>query len=388
VATDFDSAQLGATSDTVRLQLGDEDVLISESYEVKLGVLTQPAAFSLRLGHGSVVRELIEKYPPRKPFKLFVGGALQFRGEIDGYEASGETGATEITIRGRDSLAPLHDAFVTADKSYTDASYLDIFLSQLGEVGFVGKILFTNEANRKAVTGTNTVQTTDPNTQAVATAVTKKVMQAKVGERRYHLCKRQFDRAGLFAWAAASGDAILGEPNTHQRAAYRIVRQRGQDRDAVNAISAKYRNETTPRYSECVIYGRGGGKRFGRQKSKGSFIDTEMTALGYERPLVAKDNNVTTDAQAELYARRVLAESRRAGWSLTYMMAGHTTEAVTGGRAVWAPDTMVEVDDQEFGLKDTYWIESVTHRRGPQTTTEIVLMRKEDLFFAQGDTAT
>jgi prophage tail gpP-like protein len=110
-----------------------------------------------------------------------------------------------------------------------------------------------------------------------------------------------------------------------------------------------------------------------------------MVALGYERPLVHRDVNVTNDKQAEFYARRVLAESRRASWQLIYTMAGHSTDSLLGGRAVWAVDTVVDVADDEFGLNGSLWIESVTHRRNPQTTTEIVLMRGDDLVFATGE---
>lgn len=386
MATDFPSDALGDTTDTVRLRLGTEDVVIATSYEVRISVLTQPAAFSLKLGHGDVAKEIIRRYPAKTPFALYINKALQFTGETDGYEVSGDGGATEVTIKGRDSLAPLHDAYVSADQSHDNATYADIVIESLTQVGLTNTLIFSNEANRKAVTGVNVRQIVDPNSEAkdpvVATEITKKVIQAKVGERRYEFLKRQLDRAGLFLWAGADGQFILSEPNANQVPTYRILRQRGLDRDAVNATRAHYKNETTGRYSEAIIYGRGGGKKFGRQKSRGAFVDEEMFDMGYRRPLVHRDVNVTNDRQAEFYARRVLAETRRAGWQLIYTMAGHTVECLQGGRAVWAPDTCVDVQDDEFGLKGTYWIESVVHKRGPETTTEITLMRPDDLIFA------
>jgi prophage tail gpP-like protein len=98
-----------------------------------------------------------------------------------------------------------------------------------------------------------------------------------------------------------------------------------------------------------------------------------------------RDVNVSTDEQAEFFARRKLAESRRTGWQLTYTVAGHSTRAIGGlGRAVWTPDTVVEVEDDEFGLRDLFYIEAVDFRR-PPTTTTLTLMRTGDLVFGSDD---
>ena len=49
---------------------------------------------------------------------------------------------------------------------------------------------------------------------------------------------------------------------------------------------------------------------------------------------------------------------------------------------MWAPDTVVAVDDGEYGIQGNYYIERVVFRRGPETTTELTLQRPEDLVFA------
>jgi hypothetical protein len=43
---------------------------------------------------------------------------------------------------------------------------------------------------------------------------------------------------------------------------------------------------------------------------------------------------------------------------------------------------MVEVDDDELGIRGLFYIESVTHTRGPHTESTVHLMRPEDLIFA------
>ena len=79
-----------------------------------------------------------------------------------------------------------------------------------------------------------------------------------------------------------------------------------------------------------------------------------------------------------------MAESRRAGFNLTYTVAGHTFPTLgTGERGVWTPDTVVDVDDDEFGLYGSFYVEQVGFRRQPQTTTELTLLRPADLVFAE-----
>jgi prophage tail gpP-like protein len=111
-----------------------------------------------------------------------------------------------------------------------------------------------------------------------------------------------------------------------------------------------------------------------------------MVAFGITRPLVLRDANVNNADQAVFYARRKIAETRRAGWSLVYTVAGHTIPSLaTGARAVWSPDTIVNVIDDEMGLSGPYYIERCVYRRGPQTSTELVLQRPSDLVFGSDE---
>lgn len=389
------SDDLDSTDEKVRIYLDDDEVLISESYEIKQAILTQPAAFSLRIGNGAAAAGLIKSYPANTAFALSIGGVIQQTGYTDGPEAEGSTGATEVVIRGRDAMAPLLRSYIKADESIANATFADVVQKALDDSGIKDYILsYSNEANRQALTGIGVKQLGPPPDQngtasvdALATSQqsgsVNKAVQVKVGEKQYDHVKKILDRAGLFLWATADGNFILSAPNGNQQPAYRIIRQRGSDRDAVNVETARYKNETTNRHSEYIVYGRGGGLKFGRQTAMGSFVDQEMVALGYDQPFVCKDDAVTNSTQAAFYARRKCAEARRQDWQLSYTLRGHTTPSLLGGqRAVWAVDTIVDVQDDEFGVYGPHYIETVEFRRNPQTTTTITLMRPEDLVFA------
>lgn len=409
----FGTDERGGLDDRVRLELGGTEVLISESYDVQAGILSQPAAFSVRLGHGGVAAELMRKFPPKTPFKLRIGEVDQYTGETDGYRAEGSAGATEVSIRGRDSLAPLWDAYVQNEKSYLHSTFSNLVRSALEELQLDPSRLKTSaRADRQIRAGVPLVELAPPRTvdeivadvQRPAATVTgprqtnyASSIQTKLGERWYDFIRRYLDRAGLFLWSGADGSYILSQPNANLKPAYRIVRQRGKNVNAVNVESAEFVNETTHRHSSVTVYGRGGGKKKGRGKSRGSAIDDEMfngfrrsaeaaggpDERGYHRPLVVRDANCGSLAQAEFLALRKLAEERRAGWSLVYKLTGHTTPSISGReRAVWTFDTLVEVDDEEFGIQGIFYIENVAYHRGSDgTSTTIRLMRTSDLIF-------
>lgn len=417
----YDSDDRGSVHDSVIIELAGKQILVKQ-YDIQLSVLESPSAFSVTLGHGDGIRSLIEQTPPKTPFGLSINSNLQFTGESDGYEASSESGGTSLTIRGRDDLAPLQDAYVTADTSFTNASVVELVEAVLKAAGISGySLVVTNEAVRKKQTGAPSRQTAPPGPAAAlaapgaALAATTvggalvgaitglgisavsnlsttqaaggkkpeaRKIQAKVGQRWFDFLRDELDRLGLFLWAGSDKTFVLSCPNANQGATYEIIRQRSQTRNLVNVISARLKNETTMRHSSAQCYCRGGGKELGRTTSRGLMTDDEMVAYGYSRPFAMKDEKGSSLKQAEYLARKCLAEGRRSGWQLSYTVSGHTTPLAKGGqRAVWAIDTVVHVVDDEFGIDADLYIASVSHRRGPETTTELTLMRKEDLIF-------
>lgn len=418
----------GDVNDRVRLVLGDEELLITESYDIRQGVLTQPSAFSLRLGHGGLVKKLREKYPPRTRFQVFVGEALRFTGWTDGFRLAGQNNASEATFNGRDILARLHDAYIRADKTYTNRTYGDLVFSVIKDAtGEATVIADENVDNRLTQAGLNAAggagagsgvgKTRQPivagsNLDGLAKALTQIVedaqaaanndastkeklaknkakqaqgaMLAKAGERYYDFLKKELDRAGLCLWATADGEGyVLAFPDGNQAPIAALVRRRGTSGNIVNVLSATYTNDTSKRYSEVIVLARGGGKKTGRTTSTGSYEDPEMKALGFDKPLVLRDAKCSNAKQAEFLARREIAKANRSGINYQCTVAGHTFPTLrTGERGVWTPDTVVYLQDDEFGVEGPWYVEQVAFHRNPATTTELTLLRIQDLVFA------
>lgn len=381
---------IGGAKDEVVLRLAGEDVVIAESYDIDCSFLTQPAAFAIHLGSDVTAREIAEAYPPRTPFEIRINGRTVQSGLVDGTEISGPP--TSVTIHGRDYLQVIHDAFVRQEKTFTNATFAQLVEGALKDVGYPkATLVFTNTSNRKAITGGNVNLYSEPKFTAedridsVGGGKLFRTPQSKLGEKWYDFLKRHLDRVGLFLWNSGQLDAgqpvfVISEPNPKQAPLYRILNRRGE-RGEVSVLKYQRGNDAKPRYSDVAVYARGGGKSFGRGKAKGLYADTEMEALGYERSLTIRDADCVNEKQAVYLARRKLAETRRAGKTVSYTVAGHTTTSLRGERVVWAVDTMVDVDDDETGIHQAMWIEGVHFSRSGSTSTTLKLMFPEDLLF-------
>lgn len=396
----------GDGSDAVKIVFGGRTVVTFTSYTVRKSILTQPSQFNVRLGYGEIkqqlgislqsqsVKDIVKAIPPNTPFQLYVNGLVQQSGSTDGFEANGF--ATELEIHGRDNLKLIHDAHLREDLGFKDDTYTSLTRKVLDAVGLQdARLASSDQANLRLTVGVNinnfqppaTEDQIEPVIDQPGNVVVKRSIVAKLGETYFNFLQRQYRRAGIFLWAAGDGSFILSEPTSQQAPSYRIVRRRGQLRNAVSATAARWRNDTTRRYTSAQVYGRGGGRKAGRPKVLATFVDDEMFELlgGDVKPISYRDVNVYTHKQGEFYARRKIAEFNRAAWQLEYTVTGHTAPNIlTGLTSTWCPNTLVEVDDDEYGIKDTFYLEEVVFSR-PPTVTKLTLMRLKDLVFASDE---
>lgn len=396
--------------EVVRLKLDGNEVPIAVDYRVDAGVLTIPAAFEMTVGHAGLIAELASAFPPVTPFELYVGDVKVQTGETDVFQVAGSLGSV-VRLTGRDMLKWLVDTQVRNERTFAEKTYFQLVDLALSEVGLEGTLISEdNTANLKAITGVQSIQQLAPVTtegtetevgQPGPTRIVYRTVNAEVGSTWWDFISEQLRRAGLFLWADIFGGFVLTKPNGLRVPISRIVRRRDRagEPGAVNVLGPPdFSHDVTQRYTECQVFGRGGGGVAGRTKLEARHFDDEMIALlnrdpanranggKRQKPLIIKDDKVRTIEAARFLARRKIAESRRNGWRLAYSVPGHTTPALNGGgRAVWQPDTVVEVDDEELGIKGPMYIESVTYRRKPETTTELRLLRIEDLIFAEED---
>lgn len=387
--------ELGDEEDQVRLRIDGEDISnVYEDYEVTVSVLDQPAAFSITLGHGGMVRDFLERFKPGMPFQLRIGSVIIQTGKIDAPAVSGPT--STVTFRGRDKMAALMKNYVTEERAFKSRTYFEMTQEVLRICGLEQEAeeLFTdNDTARQKFTGHKVTPTKAPrNSKAVQFDVYEdryrivyNSVKAVIGQSWLQFLQDRYKLAGLFLWFSGEGQAILSEPNTSQPVGYRIARRRGQTRNAVNVVGHNFENDTTHRHGFVRVCGRGSGGKAGVKKIVGRIADEEMIdEYGDESEVVFHDEHVQSKLEADYVAWRRIAEERREGWRLSYTVSGHKVPSLIAPnvRAIWGPDTMADVQDDELGIYGSHWLDTVTFRRNPQTETQIKLLRPRDLLFA------
>lgn len=381
----------GSVDDTVRLEVGAvgrvTQITYVEDYEYTLGIFDQPCIFRAKVGSADEYLTLKSTYERGTPFRLFVNNVLQFDGLIDAHTVKANAHASSFAIRGRDLMQRLFQG-VPAEKTYQNESSLQIMRIALDACGLDLYDIATDFSGRTRA-GVPVLTQTSP---SQATFPKSKERKTKIGETWLEFVKRDFRHSGVFPMYSPATAATLGSsiglfvvtaPNTSQDPLYRLERSVNR----VDMLDTDFSDDTVPRFTEARFYGHGGGGKHGLSKTRGSAFDDEMIGLGYDRIHTAVDRGVTSDEEAEFYASRVIADSRRRGRKHVYTVSGHSAP-VLGGlsdtyRAIWTPDTMVQVSDNLLGLYGNYYLESVTGRGSSRgtTTTELTLLRDSDCLF-------
>jgi len=371
----------GPLKDEVRLELAKEKDILAQNYQVKIAVFTQPAAFGIKISRGDDARELMAKFPPRTPFRLFINDRLQYEGWTDAHEVSVDaSNGTSLTIRGRDLLAPIHDGEIIRDRSFENMSAEQLVEEAIKDTGLDATVTLDSTKARSTRSGYKLIAPVNPKITAKQQA---RLARAYVAESWYRFIKRHLDHSGLFLWAAPNGELVISKPDSEAKATFVI------DREAQGeVIEARHTNDTTHRFAETYVYAKGSSikkTKRGLQDYKGKAVDKEIQALGFTKIKTFRDSAVTNNEEATFFAQRKVAEANRAGWKLSYTVVGHSGYTVDGKRAVWTPDTMVQVTDTHLGISGKFWIESVDFK-SPPTTTTLELIRPQDLLFGSDET--
>lgn len=430
----FDRTPTGVVDNTVALELGGELLLIAKSYEVTNGYFGTPRTFQMTVGTPATAVELMKRFPPGTLFRLFVGGVLQFVGRTDGFAKAGATG-TEFILTGRDCMARLTDTDIYHEKSFTNATYEDLARYAIEGTGLKrGEYVLTVDAagQRKAIQGTpiteeRTVTKTidlnqirglsiepakgqdlnfspldyDNTYTKTITVVTgfraDKPIDVKAGQNWYQWIKTELDPAGIFLRGAIdlSGSLeyafLLSAPDGSQAPAYGLQHRRGDERpkNAGTVLDPSYQDLYVDRAGTYIVLGRAGGGADGPKQIEGRYVDQEAVDAGFGWKLNVKDMAATVKSvkHAEFMARKTCAGVRRASRRLVYPTRGHTLPLLgSTRRAVVVPDSTITLDDEEYGISGTFWVENVVYK-GSTTNgkmMDITLQLPDDLIFGDG----
>lgn len=176
---------------------------------------------------------------------------------------------------------------------------------------------------------------------------------------------------GLWPWFEPDGTLVVGGPDYNvPESATLLLRKSGTGN---NVISLSMTDSVSKRYSEVTVLGQSHGTAQGKGKNnlKNTEKDEDITI---HRPRIVIDPDVENDEMARTKARKLIADSRLEGFTLTAVVKGHRNS----DGVLWNPGQRIHVVSEPHGLDRVFFLMARKFQggRGQGTTTTLTL--KED----------
>lgn len=411
----------------IRLSLVDEDPPLAidrwVSYQFKSDFLTPSDGFSFVLGtpETGLPEQLRNALKLGAGVRLHIDNLTLADGYIDSVEVSADrSGGSQFIIHGRDRLGQTLDTVADPRFQFPSGGTLADLLKRLfTPFGWSDDAHFVtdNIAARDARTG---------GTKAIPISKGKKpkplnsyvLHQTKPynHESVFHFASRVAQRFGLWIWVSPDGSKlVVGKPDYDQEPAF--VLHRGSDGEG-NILAGSVKFDLTNQPSVIIADSFSGGGEFGKGRCLAYIVnpilgldeDGEHTKMVADllakypgaventlpgasfpfratfvpfRPMFLHDDESRTQEQLNNFVKRQMSLLYRSGVACQYVVEGHG-QTVDDKFVAWAPDTVVDVQDDVAGFRERMYVLGVTlakHRVMGGTTTHLDLVRLHSLTF-------
>ena len=348
---------------------------------------------------------------------LAINGHVHGDGYIDEIEQTADRdGGTQITISGRDRLAPMVDA--SADPTVRfglNATLVDFIVGVAGPFGWgINDLIVYNDDNRKVMQGNaNGSPTTKGSVSKRGKVTPPKPLKSYVahlekpypGETAFAFLARVTQRFGLWVWLSAEGNQlIVSKPNFDQAPSYQLRRLSGSAGVNNNILAGRSKRSTVEQPSIVIAEGFSGGGEFGKSRIKSLVINPAVsgfvgdiiakypeavqTNLGITlsetyfsqpvKPLYLRDEDAKTQEQLDNFVKRELALRMRKSFEYHCTVEGHSNNGLP-----WCIDSMVDVQDELANVSEPLYLMDRTFEksRNGGTLTHLTMVRPGSISF-------
>ncbi|TXE27153.1 phage tail protein [Serratia marcescens] len=204
-----------------------------------------------------------------------------------------------------------------------------------------------------------------------AQSTAAKKFSVEPGEGAWDTLKKAAEVCGLWPWVAADGTLIIGGPDySAPPVAQLTLLQSGQGN---NLLDLRVTRDMSRRYSQTTVLGQSHGSHSqdGKRNRRCTVRDTSMTLY---RPRVVVVSDVDSDAEVQFRARKLQADARLSGLTITAEVKGFRTPA----GVLWAPGQRVSIKSDVHGIDDVFYLMHRRFRGGRGMPMTTVLTLHED----------
>ena len=411
-------------SDVVVLELPDVGYRIDKwlSYTATSSFLTPVDEFTFELAGASVPPGIRKALRSGARVRITVNDYVQAEGYVSTVtSAASRNAGWTISVTCHDNL--VHAVAAGADprlKFGQSDTLLDVVTKVFAPFGFT-KFTVASEAVRNAKTGATKGAHIGKATKKHEPRPLKSYLIHELkpynAEGAYQFAARVAERFGLWIHLSSQGDTlVLGKPEFDQDAIYSLVRRADTNNVATNIEEGSVTESNGEQPSCIVATGTSQGNDFDSAHMKVICVN-EMVSLDglgnpipsvqasinacydvgttyllprrsafasnayrpnyYAVPVYLHDQDSRTPQQLSNFARREMALRQRQSLVCHYTVEGHTSRE----GSVWTVDTIVDVDDEVGGVKETMWVLSRTFEKSRHgTRTHLELIRPWTLF--------
>lgn len=415
--------------DEVVLKIAGSDVTLSRwtSYRFSSDFLTPTDGWSFEVGDENLPEEQREALQLGARVRLSINAVPVADGYIDTIEINADrSGGQTWSISGRDRLSFAVDA--TADPTLSfkaDATLATVLKTLFAPYGWSDDAHFSidNDANRNASTGVRGITRRSTSKKRFGQPLASyKIHQLKPynHEGVFAFACRVAQRQGLWIWCSNDGETlVVGKPDFAQEPTFTLRRARNGVGNNILSGAVRYDHQDQP--SIIIADGFSGGGEFGKGRIKsyvvnpyfgvdedGFVLDAvtkiiqkypdakqvtmttqpfkRRTPLAPVRPMFLHDDESKTQDELDAYVRREMSLLMRKGLTVHYVVEGHG-QTSNGETAIWAVDTVVDVQDEIGGVNERMYVLGVHFEksRSGGTTTRLDLVRLNSIQFDVAD---
>lgn len=357
-----------AREHNVAIKVGDQLIELWTRYDLDMDMLTPADSFALSIAPCD--QEVFDLCEPDSEVSILLDGTKLITGYIDERNAEESRDGSSLEIQGRDKFGRLVDESMPLTAKLRDLALTD--LAKRAAAPWFTSVSLSNARNRDLIRGGRQTAPARARLEPILTDVKSAPKKVRPGESRWEVLNHFLREAGYLAWSAADGsDLIIAEPNYDQEAQYRFFAPAPGSLRALegNVISWKVSDNLGERYSQIEVLGtsKGDSENYGRAvmglrgvAKDGSGIDGIGNAFQRRKVLFVEYPDARNKDEANRRAQTELDLRSGSSHRVEVTVAGHSQLRRPGGLpAIYAFDTMAQVEIERIGLRGRYLVTGV-----------------------------